>query len=554
MPTFKLDGREIPFEPGDTIIRAAHRAGIDIPHYCWHPGLSVAGQLPHVPGRDPAAAGPRADDARRPRAGTRRRATTSPRRSRSSARLPAWPRAEGMEVLSDIERARDAGARGRAGVPAAQPPGRLPDLRPGRRVPAAGLLARAPGARSKRMRDETVHKPKAVVFGPTIVYDAERCIVCTRCVRFCDEVAQGPGARRARARQPDEIVRRPGPPARPRLHADDRARLPGRRAHRRGLPLQGARLVPAQRAHACARAAPPAATRTSTSIRATSTAYRHRPRDNEAVNQYWMCDEGMLDVPARPRGPRARRRASRGKDATLDDGARQGRERAQGRRPGRARRRALGAALERGQLRAPARSRGLLGTGTSSSPGKRAGRGRRHPASRGQEPELRGRDRAVHQHAAQPFAELVEAHRGRARHSRARARLERRPTRAPRPPSPSSRVWWCSPPTTGRWRPRGTVVLPASSWAECDGTFVNAKGMAQESEKAIAPQGDAASRRGSSSRCSGAPSASRIGLEQARASAEGRWSPKRARRSLPRAPARGRASGERRSDGAGERE
>src|SRR6478609_11364401 len=38
----KIDGREIPFEPGDTIIRAAHRAGIDIPHYCWHPGLSVA--------------------------------------------------------------------------------------------------------------------------------------------------------------------------------------------------------------------------------------------------------------------------------------------------------------------------------------------------------------------------------------------------------------------------------------------------------------------------------------------------------------------------------
>src|SRR5260370_41553031 len=42
MPTFKLDGRDIPFEKGDTIIRAAHRMGIDIPHYCWHPGLSVA--------------------------------------------------------------------------------------------------------------------------------------------------------------------------------------------------------------------------------------------------------------------------------------------------------------------------------------------------------------------------------------------------------------------------------------------------------------------------------------------------------------------------------
>ncbi len=33
------------------------------------------------------------------------------------------------------------------------------------------------------MRDEPIHKPKGVVFEPTIVYDAERCIVCTRCVR-----------------------------------------------------------------------------------------------------------------------------------------------------------------------------------------------------------------------------------------------------------------------------------------------------------------------------------------------------------------------------------
>jgi len=42
MPTFKIDGREIPFEKGETVIVAAQRAGIDIPHYCWHPGLSIA--------------------------------------------------------------------------------------------------------------------------------------------------------------------------------------------------------------------------------------------------------------------------------------------------------------------------------------------------------------------------------------------------------------------------------------------------------------------------------------------------------------------------------
>src|SRR5262249_46951671 len=41
MATFKLDGKDIPFEPGDTIIKAAWRQGIEIPHYCWHPGLSA---------------------------------------------------------------------------------------------------------------------------------------------------------------------------------------------------------------------------------------------------------------------------------------------------------------------------------------------------------------------------------------------------------------------------------------------------------------------------------------------------------------------------------
>src|SRR6185437_9087824 len=41
MPNFKLDGKTIPLTPGETIIKAAWRQGIEIPHYCWHPGLSA---------------------------------------------------------------------------------------------------------------------------------------------------------------------------------------------------------------------------------------------------------------------------------------------------------------------------------------------------------------------------------------------------------------------------------------------------------------------------------------------------------------------------------
>lgn len=34
--TFQLDGQEIPFEPGATVLEAATRAGCYLPHLCWH--------------------------------------------------------------------------------------------------------------------------------------------------------------------------------------------------------------------------------------------------------------------------------------------------------------------------------------------------------------------------------------------------------------------------------------------------------------------------------------------------------------------------------------
>jgi NADH-quinone oxidoreductase subunit G len=46
------------------------------------------------------------------------------------------------------------------------------------------------GLYDPRMVDEKVHKPKAVPLGPHVILDAERCILCSRCVRFCDEVTK----------------------------------------------------------------------------------------------------------------------------------------------------------------------------------------------------------------------------------------------------------------------------------------------------------------------------------------------------------------------------
>jgi [NiFe] hydrogenase diaphorase moiety small subunit len=41
--SFSLDGDDLPFAPGETILQAARRAGRYIPHLCWHPDFAVHG-------------------------------------------------------------------------------------------------------------------------------------------------------------------------------------------------------------------------------------------------------------------------------------------------------------------------------------------------------------------------------------------------------------------------------------------------------------------------------------------------------------------------------
>ena len=42
-PTFVLDGTEVPFEPGQTVLQAALSAGRYIPHLCYHPEFTPHG-------------------------------------------------------------------------------------------------------------------------------------------------------------------------------------------------------------------------------------------------------------------------------------------------------------------------------------------------------------------------------------------------------------------------------------------------------------------------------------------------------------------------------
>ena len=45
---FELDGRTVQAHEGETILSAASRAGVDIPHLCFSKDLRPAGNLDHA--------------------------------------------------------------------------------------------------------------------------------------------------------------------------------------------------------------------------------------------------------------------------------------------------------------------------------------------------------------------------------------------------------------------------------------------------------------------------------------------------------------------------
>jgi len=160
MPKLTIDGKPIEVEAGTNLIEAARRLGIEVPHYCYHPGLSIAGQcrLCMVD----------IDKTPRPTIACNTQAT------------------EGMVVHTDTERVRDT-RRSIMEFHLINHPLDCPVC------DQAGecwlqIYYMKHGLYDPRMKDEKVHKPKAVPLGPHVMLDAERCILCSRCVRFCDEI------------------------------------------------------------------------------------------------------------------------------------------------------------------------------------------------------------------------------------------------------------------------------------------------------------------------------------------------------------------------------
>ena len=142
-----------------------------------------------------------------------------------------------------------------------------------------------------RLDGPKVLKSKRKVLGPQVVLDQERCILCTRCVRFMDEVAK----------EPQLGVFGRGSHERIDVFPD--ASLDSNYAGNTvDICPVGALLNRDFRFRARAwflSAGPTVCTGCSRGCNAFADfygqeTYRYRPRENEKVNQSWMCDEGRL--------------------------------------------------------------------------------------------------------------------------------------------------------------------------------------------------------------------------------------------------------------------
>jgi NADH-quinone oxidoreductase subunit G len=160
MPTLKIDGVEITVPAGTSLLEAAKAVGITIPHYCYHPGLSVVGQC--------------------------RMCQVEVEKMPKLAIACNTPAADGMVVSTGSPKV-DKARRAVLEFYLLNHPLDCPVCDKGGECPLQDYtLAYGPG--ESRFAEEKVQRAKHKVLGPHIVFDAERCILCTRCIRFCHEV------------------------------------------------------------------------------------------------------------------------------------------------------------------------------------------------------------------------------------------------------------------------------------------------------------------------------------------------------------------------------
>ncbi|MCX8112102.1 MAG: 2Fe-2S iron-sulfur cluster-binding protein [Bacteroidia bacterium] len=148
------------------------------------------------------------------------------------------------------------------------------------------------GPEGSRFEEEKVHKPKRIRLGPRVILDAERCINCTRCVRFTDEVSktrQLTIVQRGNQNYPATAEGQPFDdpyslntvdicPVGALTSADHRFKA--RPWEMNYTPTICTGCAQGCNAYAWVR---------------DNLVMRFTPRKNLQINQYWLCDEGRLD-------------------------------------------------------------------------------------------------------------------------------------------------------------------------------------------------------------------------------------------------------------------
>jgi NADH-quinone oxidoreductase subunit G len=258
-----IDGHEIEAEKGTTLLKAAESIGIAIPTFCFHDGLSVPANC--------------------------RMCLVNT--NKSPKMLPACYSTvmDGMEVWTEDDRTKKTRASTLEFILLHHPVD----------CPICDQAGECElqdhyfnySASASRLFTKKNHKPKAVRVGPHVVLDAERCIVCTRCIRFCDEVTETSELQVIHRGERSEISTFPGRtldnaysvctadicPVGALTSADFRFK-------RRVWFLKTASSV----CSGCSRGCNIYTDYFESEIQ------RYRPRYNADVNQWWMCDEGRL--------------------------------------------------------------------------------------------------------------------------------------------------------------------------------------------------------------------------------------------------------------------
>jgi NADH-quinone oxidoreductase subunit G len=181
--TLTIDGIQVSAPEGTGLVDAAKMAGIDIPVFCHHPKLEPVGMCRMC-----------LVEIGRP---MRDRATGQIVMENDAPKIQFLPKLEtactnkveeGMVVLSQSAKARD-GQRGTVEFLLTSHPLDCPVCDKGGECPLQNLtMAHGPG-KSRFLFDEKLRLGKRVPLGDLIVLDQERCIQCARCIRFQDEIA-----------------------------------------------------------------------------------------------------------------------------------------------------------------------------------------------------------------------------------------------------------------------------------------------------------------------------------------------------------------------------